>query len=91
MDQKTTYRVLTTNEDGITSMMTFSKNQTKMTAFEFMTEMQRAGFYYAGENWNKAQRHELQGQPKFSGFVGPMWDGDALRYECHETYNRMSI
>ncbi len=39
---------------------------------------------------NPRVRAELQGQPVFSGLIGPMWDGDAIRYETQEVYNRLS-
>lgn len=35
-------------------------------------------------------REELDNQPTFEGFVGPMWDGDKLRYESYKTYEMMS-
>ena len=35
-------------------------------------------------------REELQGQPEFAGFCGPMWDGDAIRYEDVASYARLS-
>jgi hypothetical protein len=38
---------------------------------------------YAFKRLNQDSRHrvELQCQPVFEGLVGPMWDGDAIRYE----------
>jgi hypothetical protein len=42
-------------------------------------------------NANRNHRPELIGQPVFDGFLGPMWDGDAIRYEDPETYRRLSI
>ena len=39
------------------------------------------GFAFVKLNNNKRQRAELQGQPIFAGLCGPMWDGDAIRYE----------
>ena len=36
-------------------------------------------------------REELDNQPTFEGFVGPMWDGDKLRYESYKTYEMMSV
>jgi len=39
---------------------------------------------------NDQRRPELIGQPVFSGLYGPMWDGDAIRYEDHESYARSS-
>ena len=35
-------------------------------------------------------RAELDNQPKCNGYLGPMWDGDKLRYESHDVYDRMS-
>lgn len=36
------------------------------------------------------RRAELDNQPKVDGYVGPMWNGDHLRYESNEMYERMS-
>lgn len=36
------------------------------------------------------QRKELDNQPIIEGFLGPMWDGDMLRYETQELYNALS-
>lgn len=49
-----------------------------------------AGMKITGENFSPRQRAELQGQPIISGLLGPMWDGDAIRYENQEAYNRLS-
>jgi hypothetical protein len=35
-------------------------------------------------------RAELDNQPEFEGFLGPMWDGGMLRYETAEMYDRLS-
>jgi hypothetical protein len=48
------------------------------------------GFRCRGFNSNASQRQELQGAPKFTGLIGPMWDGDAIRYECSATYAELS-
>lgn len=40
---------------------------------------------------SKRTREELNGWPVFSSFAGPMWDGDAIRYEDVETYRTLSI
>lgn len=48
------------------------------------------GFHCRGFNSNPAQRLELQGAPKFTGLTGPMWDGDAIRYECSALYAELS-
>jgi hypothetical protein len=39
------------------------------------------GYEFKKLNQNARHRAELQGQPVFSGLAGPMWDGDAIRYE----------
>jgi hypothetical protein len=39
------------------------------------------GFALRKLNNSPRQRTELQGQPVFQGLLGPMWDGDAIRYE----------
>ncbi|AMK20715.1 MULTISPECIES: hypothetical protein [Sphingomonadales] len=48
------------------------------------------GFQCTDYNSNPRQRFELQGAPKFAGVSGPMWDGDAIRYECSATYAELS-
>lgn len=35
-------------------------------------------------------RVELDNQPKVDGYLGPMWDGDKLRYETKEVYDALS-
>ena len=35
-------------------------------------------------------RAELDNQPKVNGYVGPMWNGDHLRYESTEAYAHFS-
>lgn len=35
-------------------------------------------------------RAELDNQPQFDGYLGPMWDGCCLRYETPEVYNMLS-
>lgn len=35
-------------------------------------------------------RAELDNQPKFYGFLGPMWDGGKLRYETQQVYDALS-
>ncbi len=48
------------------------------------------GIEIVGLNRNKAQRRELYNQPLLDGFCGPMWDGDAIRYEDAEAYRQLS-
>lgn len=35
-------------------------------------------------------RAELDNQPLFDGYLGPIWDGDKLRYETQEVYDMLS-
>ena len=32
-------------------------------------------------------RAELDNQPQYTGFLGPMWDGNMLRYETQAVYD----
>jgi len=57
---------------------------------DFMARMEVAGFGFVKLNKNPRQRVELQDQPIYSGIAGPMWDGDAVRYEDSETNAQMS-
>ena len=52
--------------------------------------MEVRGHQFVKLNDNNRQREELQGQPKFAGINGPMWDGDAIRYESVEAYASFS-
>ena len=52
--------------------------------------MEARGFAQIGAETSEKRRIELRGQPKFKGYSGPMWDGDAIRYECWKTYERLS-
>lgn len=63
---------------------------TEMDEDNLFPAMSVRGFVFSGFNRNKSQRAELQGQPKFKGVLGPMWDGGPIRYECPETYRQLS-
>ena len=49
-----------------------------------------AGVEIVKLNANPRQRAELQGEPILATFCGPMWDGDAIRYEDQESNDRLS-
>lgn len=34
---------------------------------------------------------KMIGYPRLRGFIGPMWDGDRLRYETQKVYDMMSM
>lgn len=53
-------------------------------------EFAKSGYFKTGVNAKKSSRAELHGMPIFAGLNGPMWDGDAVRYECAETYKALS-
>jgi hypothetical protein len=53
---------------------------------DLIAAMEVRGFTFTGANNNTRHRAELQGAPKFAGICGPMWDGDALRYEDQSSY-----
>lgn len=36
-------------------------------------------------------RTELDNQPIFKNWLGPMWDGGMLRYESREVYDMLSV
>jgi hypothetical protein len=57
----------------------------------FIAIMEEAGYKHVGYSFNSQQRTELQGQPKFEGLIGAMWDGDAIRYETAEAYEILSV
>lgn len=50
---------------------------------EDMTELRNKGFI--------VHREELDNQPIYEGFLGPMWDGNMLRYETSSVYNMLSM
>lgn len=56
----------------------------------FIAVMEEAGFKHTGYSHSSHQRAELQGQPKFDGLAGAMWDGDAIRYETWKAYEVLS-
>jgi hypothetical protein len=52
--------------------------------------MDARGFPLVGLNHNPRQRTELQGQPRFAGLCGPMWNAGGIRYEAVDAYERLS-
>ncbi len=56
----------------------------------FVDRMSDFGIAFVKLNDNPRQRAELQGQPVFKGLLGPMWDGDKVRYETQAVYNTLS-
>jgi hypothetical protein len=57
----------------------------------FIHEMARLGHPLAGEHESPRTREILQGQPVFSGILGPMYDGEGwVRYENQDAYDSLS-
>lgn len=48
---------------------------------DLIAAMEVRGYTFAGLTTSLRLRPELQAQPMFNELVGPMWDGDAIRYE----------
>ena len=48
------------------------------------------GYEHKGFNRNTWHRQELQEQPIFDGLAGPLWDGDRVRYETWDVFERLS-
>ncbi len=71
--------------------ITTNGNFDYQTKEAFIEAMERNGYTLKGVETNHRLRTELQGQPKFEGLAGPMWDGDKIRYEDWSTNERMSI
>ena len=79
------YRVILDTEAG------HSKRQFDCeTPQDFTTAMVQSGFAASGINNTPRQRRELNGQPCFATLLGPMWDGDAVRYESAKVYAELS-
>jgi hypothetical protein len=52
--------------------------------------MEIRGYAFAKFNHRPEQRAELQGHPVFVGVAGPMFDRDAIRYECPAAQEQLS-
>lgn len=80
IEDKMQYRIVCSVDGQI-------KSETTTNIFAFM---ETQGCKCVGRENHPSRRQELQGQPKFESFAGPMWDGDAIRYEDMQTYKRLS-
>jgi hypothetical protein len=62
------------------------------TRQEFIDLLSARGIEFNGVHARRYTRSELQGQPKFKGICGPMWNGEeGIRYECPHTYAEMCV
>ena len=57
----------------------------------FAAAMADRGHAFTGSVNNPRQREELQGQAKYAGICGPMWDDGVLRYESIAAYAALSM
>jgi hypothetical protein len=64
---------------------------TEVAIEDIIPAMEVRGAQMTGFCNRRGIREELRGLPVFSGFAGPMWDGDAIRYESSEAYNMLSV
>jgi len=82
--EKTIYRVVTQMQSGQMISLEYT-NENVIPALEVR------GFEMTGNYSNPRTREEMQGAPTFKGLLGPMYDGDAIRYESQEVYNQLSM
>jgi hypothetical protein len=67
------------------------KNYSFENRKDFIKFMESKGYKHTGDNHNKANRAELQGQPVFKNMSGPMYDGGGkVRYETWELNDALS-
>ena len=57
---------------------------------DLIAAMEIRGFPFEKLHDNPRNRIQLQGHPKFKGLLGPMWDGDRIRYEDQASYDQLS-
>src|SRR4051812_4828471 len=53
-------------------------------------QFEARGYVVTGTFARAGGRPGLIGHPVLRGFCGPMWDGDAIRYESQEVYDAMT-
>lgn len=63
--------------------------ETKEEIIEGWEKARKQGFGVFG--YGRFPHEELMGQAIITGYVGPMWDGDKIRYETQEVYNLLSM
>ena len=78
------YQIVRKAKEGL-SVLSFEAS----TPVDAVNRAAVEGIEFRAFNSNPAQRAELQGQPKFVGLAGPMWDGNAIRYEDQAAYQEL--
>lgn len=66
------------------------RQQGEYTAQEIVDNFEVTGYKEPSTNATYANS-KIIGYPKIKGYLGPMWDGDRIRYETQEVYNGLSI
>ncbi len=62
----------------------------KVKMLDAVLEIEKLGYKHVGEHTSEHTRSELQHCPVFAGLLGPMFDGERIRYENQDAYNRLS-
>lgn len=83
------------NESTVIGAVFIYKRNDGHTDYLEVDDVDRASELYpelivTGNLVNPNVRYELQGRPQFENFLGPMWDGDRLRYETQEIYDELT-
>lgn len=66
------------------------KYQGHYTIGEILDKFPISGYADAFEN-SRYKDSKIVGYPRIKGLIGPMWDGDKIRYETQEVYDELSI
>lgn len=70
-------------KDGVRTFKTFDEVPYEIRGYtEDLSELRAKGAC--------VHRAELDNEPIYEGFLGPMWDGGDFRYETQEVYDMLS-
>lgn len=89
-----TYEERMINENMIMKAVFEFVNEKGKTEYLIVDDVETASQQYPLKEYARVNdehaRAELQGKPRFEGFLGPMWNDGELRYEAEEVYRHMS-
>jgi hypothetical protein len=77
------YKIVTLDENGWHSTTAADREELEGLAITL-------GLTITGQHSSPRTRAELQGHPTFKELIGPMWDGDQVRYEGNSAYLALS-
>lgn len=60
------------------------------TVEDILNNFDIKGYVEPFEN-SRYKDSKIVGYPRIAGYLGPMWDGDAIRYESQDVYDTLSI